>query len=211
MVLSTLVPKSLAETDAEALNLLWQHRAIRLELAELFGFLLEQPSYTPVPFDGGRFMVKVHCQYKQEQILCAFADEGEPRQQRLQAGVLSKKRLGIDLLFVTVNKSPDRYSAATVYEDYPTSRELFHWQSQASSRPDSGRGERHVRHRALGIRPLLFVRTEDRDDYGDVTPYLFLGPVDCVDFRGERPITITWKLETPMPSGFYEVARVVRG
>ena len=209
MVLSTLVPKSLAETDDAALHLFWQHRALRHELAELFNVLAEQPSYAPIPFDDGRFVVKVHCQYKQEQILCAFADENEPRQQRLQAGVLAKKRLGLDLLFVTINKSLDRYSAKTVYKDFPISRDFFHWQSQGSSRQDRGRGERHVRHKALGIRPLLFVRTEDRDDFGDVAPYIFLGSAECAKFEGERPITITWKLDTPMPAGFFEASRVV--
>src|SRR5205814_10397462 len=60
IILATLVPKNLAETNGEALELFWQHRALRHELAELCRFLVEQPSFAPVPFDDGRFVLKVH-------------------------------------------------------------------------------------------------------------------------------------------------------
>ncbi len=61
---------------------------------------------------------------------------------------------------------------------------------------------------------LLFVRHEQKDDFG-TSPYLFLGPATYVSHTGDRPIAITWKLRTPMPTDFFNLTSrcgsVVRG
>jgi hypothetical protein len=56
---------------------------------------------------------------------------------------------------------------------------------------------------------LLFVRETAVDEYGTGAPYLFLGPAIYVKHEGERPIAITWKLGTPMPTDFFTAAKVV--
>ena len=55
---------------------------------------------------------------------------------------------------------------------------------------------------------LLFVRQEQKDDFG-TSPYLFLGPATYVSHTGDRPIAITWKLQTPMPTDFFNHASAV--
>jgi hypothetical protein len=39
-------------------------------------------------------------------------------------------------------------------------------------------------------------------------PYTFLGPVDYVSHKGERPIGFVWKLRRPMPADFFRRAKV---
>ncbi len=56
---------------------------------------------------------------------------------------------------------------------------------------------------------FLFVRETAVDEYGTRAPYLFLGPVTYVKHEGERPIAITWRLETPKPIDFFTAAKVV--
>ena len=40
-------------------------------------------------------------------------------------------------------------------------------------------------------------------------PFTFLGPVEYVEHRGERPVAFTWRLPAPMPEELFEVARSV--
>jgi hypothetical protein len=209
VVLSTLVPDKALSDPVAALQSFWQHASLVREIKELFQFLQGRGTYVPVPFLGRKHVLQVHCQYKQEQIICALTGDTRSEFVRSQAGVFFIKELKLDVFFVTLNKTLEHYSESTMYKDYPISRELFHWQSMASTRQDSERGRRNLRHVELGITPLLFVRTDRLDHVGETAPYLFLGPVDCVSFEGERPISITWRLRTPMPAGFFERARVV--
>ena len=44
---------------------------------------------------------------------------------------------------------------------------------------------------------------------GTGAPYLFLREADYAEYRGERPIAITWHLRTPMPTADFAVASVV--
>jgi len=55
---------------------------------------------------------------------------------------------------------------------------------------------------------LLFVRHEQKDDFG-TSPYLFLGPATYVNHSGDRPIAITWKLRTEMPTDFFNLTSAV--
>lgn len=47
-------------------------------------------------------------------------------------------------------------------------------------------------------RILLFVRERKSSAVG-TAQYLFLGPASLVEARGERPISIIWRLHEPMP------------
>jgi hypothetical protein len=83
----------------------------------------------PIPFDNARFGIHLHCHYKQEQIIAALTGDSRSSLARTQAGVLYLPEHKFDVFFVTLNKSPERYSPTTMYQDYPLSRDLFHWQS----------------------------------------------------------------------------------
>jgi hypothetical protein len=57
---------------------------------------------------------------------------------------------------------------------------------------------------------LLFVREKQADEFG-TAPYLFLGPAQYVQHKGERPIAITWQLDHAMPTDFFTSAAVAAG
>ena len=113
-----------------------------------------------------------------------------------------------NLLFVTINKAESDYSPSTMYEDYALSSTEFHWQSQATTRPDGVKGQRHWQHKELGVTPLLFVREARKTGYGATAPYFFLGPVECSDHSGERPMNVTWRLGRAIPGDWLRRLRV---
>ena len=54
------------------------------------------------------------------------------------------------------------------------------------------------RYRTNGARFWLFVRRTDAD------PFRFLGRVRYVSHEGSKPMSITWKLDHPMPAGLFQ-------
>jgi len=96
-----------------------------------------------------------------------------------------------------------------MYRDYAISDSLFHWESQNTTRADSKIGLNFRRHREQEIGVYLFVRERRKDLRGVTVPYVFLGPVEYVCHRGERPMAITWRLEHPMPARLVAASKVV--
>jgi hypothetical protein len=110
------------------------------------------------------------------------------------------RRIGRDceLLFVTLVKEEKHFSPTTRYRDYAISPLLFHWQSQSGTSEASEAGQRYIRQRENGNRFFLFVRK-----YQD-EPFRFLGPVRYVTHSGSRPLSITWKLDVPIPAALFQ-------
>jgi hypothetical protein len=115
----------------------------------------------------------------------------------------------MDAFFVTVRKTAARFSPTTMYEDYATSEGIFHWQSQSTTRAASPTGRRYIEHEKRGYTPLLFVRESPRLENGLTAPFWFLGPLQYVRHEGDLPMSVTWKLERPMPARVYRWAREV--
>ncbi len=110
---------------------------------------------------------------------------------------------------MTLRKSESRYSPSTRYRDYALSSRLFHWESQSTTGRDSPTGRRYRQQREAGTMVLPLVRESPTLANGAGAPFTLLGPVMFVEDRGERPIQITWRLQTPMPESLLEVARLV--
>ncbi|MFO0675870.1 MAG: DUF3427 domain-containing protein [Polyangiaceae bacterium] len=102
-----------------------------------------------------------------------------------------------DLLLVTLEKG-DVANEHLRYKDFPMSELRFHWQSQADTRQEDKKGRRHLRLAEEKVVPLLFVRERKKDERGITCAFRFLGPVTPDRFQGERPISIEWKLGTPL-------------
>jgi hypothetical protein len=96
-----------------------------------------------------------------------------------------------------------------MYQDYAISPDLFHWESQSGTTVASATGQRYLNHRETGTHVLLFTRSQKATAFGTGAPYLFLGEVDHVEHRSERPIAITWRLRIPMPTADFVTASVV--
>jgi len=114
-------------------------------------------------------------------------------------GVAENKQLNCEALFVTLHKSEADYSASTLYEDYAVNEELFHWQSQNSTSPESKRGQSYINHRARDKKILLFVREQNTDQHRNTMSYVYLGPAHLSNHQGTKPMNITWKLQEPIP------------
>lgn len=135
----------------------------------------------------------LHRKYvREDEVLTAAGRWTETEQPPLREGRLWLEDSNTELMFVTINKSEKRFSPTTRYEDYAISDTLFHWQSQSTTSEDSPSGKRY---QAGNARFLLFVRENQRD------AYTYLGPVTYVSHEGSRPMSITWRMQTPMPAG----------
>ena len=143
-------------------------------------------------------------------MVAAFGRSTVERPYRLREGVMFDTATQSDVFFVTLEKSEARYSPTTMYKDYAISPVLFHWESQSITGEGSATGQRYIHHRARGTHVLLFAR-RSATEAGRTAAYTFLGPVDYVSHRGERPMGITWRLRRPMPADFFREAKVAAG
>jgi superfamily II DNA or RNA helicase/HKD family nuclease len=207
--LVTLLGEDAVLNLPRALAQLWAHPAIRAELGELFKLLRDRVAHVPVPFaERPDVALQLHCRYSGDQIIAAFHFLKNGKMAERREGVLFEEKSNCDLLFVTLQKTEAHYSPSTMYQDCALSPELFQWETQSITTPQSVRGQRNLRHREMGILPLLFVRERQKDDGRETVAFAFLGPANLVRHEGERPIRIVWELKTPMPADFYREARV---
>jgi len=107
------------------------------------------------------------------------------------------------VLLVTFQKTEKESSPSTMYADYPISRELMHWESQANTAQRHTDGQNLIHHQERGYTILVFAR--DQKKRNNVTvPFTYLGPVDMVSYESDRPIKMVWRLRHPMPVEMFE-------
>jgi superfamily II DNA or RNA helicase/HKD family nuclease/diadenosine tetraphosphate (Ap4A) HIT family hydrolase len=104
--------------------------------------------------------------------------------------------------FVTLEKSnlPEEHR----YGDRFLSRDVFEWQSQNRTRRDSGTGERFQHHMERGITIHLFIRKHSKID-GKGAPFVYCGPLEFIDWEGDQPITIRWRLSEAVPDSLWPI------
>ena len=66
------------------------------------------------------------------------------------------------------------------------------------------RRRRYIRHAETGETILLFVREAKEDKFGSL-PFAYLGKVSYVGHVGNKPMSITWRLDHPIPARFLDV------
>ena len=214
----TLWSSNAPATLEEARDAFNAHPAIVLELLELLDLLEERAehlTYQPgnpegLPPQQGEGLpppLSVHARHSLVEIFSAFGRITPGKFYQHREGVYRDEATNSDLFFVTLEKSERDYSPSTLYKDYAISPTLFHWESQSLTSQQSPTGQRYIKHRELGGQILLFVRARKKQD-GTTVPYTFLGPVDYVSHKSERPIAFTSKLQRPMPADFFRAAKV---
>lgn len=108
---------------------------------------------------------------------------------------------------ITFQKEEQDFSPTTRYEDYPISRTKLHWQSQSGTSQASERGKGYIHFKERGYAILFFARLRKRQGQ-ETSPFVFLGPVsELLSYEGDRPISMVWELEYPMPAHLFEHAR----
>ena len=144
--------------------------------------------------------LRLHGRYSREQILVAFGVSTLAKSGSSREGVLWVKEKNTELLFVTLNKESKRFSPSTLYHDYFISEELFHWQSQNATSPESEKGQSYIEHELRGKQVLLFVREATRDEQGLTMAFVFCGKLRYLRHSGRKPMSIVWRLLEPPPA-----------
>ncbi len=188
---------------------LWREEAVRAELRELLT-LIDERSRTPASPSllAPEIPLNLHARYSRQEIVAALGFAEGPKPKVTQGGILWVPQESSDVFFVDLHKAERDYSPTTMYRDYAINRELFHWESQSRQTPQQPTVQRYINHRASGSSVLLFVRERKTFELG-TQPFTFLGPVEYVEHRGERPVAFTWRLPVSMPEALFEVARSV--
>lgn len=171
------------------------------EMLSLLKFRKNQIDFLDEPvYLGFDCPLDLHCSYTRDQILVAL-DFLKPATMREGVKWLPSKKL--DVFFVTLNKADKEYSPTTMYNDYSINEYLFHWQSQSTTSVKSITGQRYIHHQEQGSKVLLFVREFKEDQIaGGAAAYTFLGTAKYVKHEGNRPISVIWQLDRPIPAKF---------
>ena len=112
-----------------------------------------------------------------------------------QSGVV--ERPGLVLLFVTLDKTgkPEEHKYTDEFLDPST----FQWQSQNRTARESDAGKRLAGHEQMNIGVHLFVRATAKQA-GKTLGFVYAGPLRFVSWEGDKPITVRWKLDEPVPA-----------
>ena len=171
-----------------------------------------RPSVIPEPLTGRLADAPLfsHATYKREEVLAALNWASLTRSvQGAVTGVLWCEEYLSDVFFVNLHKTESHFSDTTMYKDYALGPQLFHWESQGNTTPESAMGRRYIEHRSSGTDILLFTRDAPENEVGGGAPFRCLGQVEYVSHSGSKPIAFTWKLRREMPTDVYQSAAAV--
>lgn len=181
------------------------HPGIAAELVELSALLQARSTLGAHSVPGLEDTpLCLHAGYGAREILTAVGWLTASRRVPFQAGTLSLMSRKTELLFVTLDKS-EGYHDRIAYHDYAISAERFHWQSQNSAGPDTPGGRRYLESATNGWQFQLFVRRRKGE------AYRACGPVMLESAEGDRPMSIIWRLQTPLPARLFREFSVLRG
>lgn len=210
--------KQLGFKDLSASLAALKNERLQCELSEVISMLIERLDVNEFAMPKVNNMIvdssplNMHVRYPKEHILVAFGDSSFTKKSSSREGVLNIADANAELLFVTLNKCEKQFSATTMYHDYAISPTLFHWQTQNSAKPSSGRGLGYIKQKETKKTFLLFVREQGKDENGRTMGFVNFGPVDFVKYEGSQPMNITWKLKHPMPAYlWHETAKLAVG
>jgi superfamily II DNA or RNA helicase/HKD family nuclease len=141
-------------------------------------------------------------EYKREEIAPLFGDAFNPGS--WNAGIVTIDRARAMILLVTLEKGG--LAAGNHYEDRFEDAETFRWATQTSTRRDGRRG-RIISGAEPGWTIHLFVRsTKLRNGLG--APFRYCGPVRFLDWEGDAPISVRWRLAQGVPEHLRKVMGV---
>ena len=151
-----------------------------------------------------RVPLELHAQYGNKEIQAAFARANLESAGQTGVGSFHFADIKTYALLVTFQKTEKEFSPSTMYADYPISRELLHWESQANTAQHHTDGQNLIHHQDRGYTVLVFARGQKKRPNGVTVPFTYLGPVDMVSYESERPIKMVWRLRYPMPVEMFE-------
>jgi len=198
------------DTVDESLAAIDEHPSIRADLLEITDWALAATSVGEVEGSSegaAKWGFELHGTYTNHDINTLMGKATFESPWQTGPGVLAFHEQKAYALLITFQKGEAEFSPSTMYEDYPITRDLIHWQSQNNTTQDSKAGLNLTQHAECGYTILIFARLA-KQQHGVTMPFVCLGPADVVDFHGERPITFQWKLRSAMPYELFEQARI---
>lgn len=182
-----------------------QNPAIGSEMVELANVLQSRSTLSFKPLPGlADTPLCLHAGYHIREILTAVGWLTATKRTPFQAGRLALPARKMELLFVTLDKSAG-YHDRIAYRDYAISAARFHWQTQNSTGPDNVSGRRYMESADNGWQFQLFVRTRKGE------AYLACGLVALESIEGDRPMSIVWRLQQPLPARWFQEFSMLRG
>lgn len=183
------------------------------EITELLELVIDRIAHIEMDVDLPFVQpLKVHSRYSREQILAAFGESTFERKSSNREGVVNLEAKNAELLLITLEKTEANYSPTTLYNDYAVSEKIFHWQSQNTARPETGKGLSYISQKQTGKSILLFVREKNNDEFNNTIAYVFLGLADYIDHYGAKPMSINWALQEPAPHYIWkDIAKMAVG
>jgi len=179
-------PSILADLDE---ILVWSQ-----DTTEVSGLIPQLPYACPL---------ELHARYGGKEIQSVFGKANLETAGQAGVGVFHFPDFKTYVLLVTFQKTEKEFSPSTMYADYPISRELMHWESQANTAQHHTDGQNLIHHQERGYTILVFAR--DQKKRNNVTvPFTYLGPVGMVSYESERPIKMVWRLRHLMPVEMFE-------
>lgn len=147
--------------------------------------------------------LELHAQYSGKEIQSVFGKANLETSGQTGVGVFHFPEAKAYALLVTFQKTEKEFSPSTMYADYPISRELLHWESQANTAQHHNDGQNLIHHIERGYTILVFARVQKKRN-GVTVPFTYLGPVERVSFESERPIKMVWRLRHQMSVEMFE-------
>ena len=147
---------------------------------------------TPMGRRDGQGQAELWRSYAREQIPGLFGLEFNSRV--WQTGFV----VGGSDVFLLVTLEKGNQPEAHRYEDHFLGSDLFQWQSQNRTTQHGKHGKLLQHHAEQGVRVHLFVRKASKIA-GRAAPFLYCGNVTFIDWEGEKPITVRWRLPQGVP------------
>jgi superfamily II DNA or RNA helicase/diadenosine tetraphosphate (Ap4A) HIT family hydrolase/HKD family nuclease len=115
-------------------------------------------------------------------------------------------RSGHIFLLVTLDKAG--HGSEFQYGDRFLDPSTFEWQSQNRTSRDSKDGQLIRGHAAAGVAVHLFVRAAKKAAGNRSAAFVYCGDVEFVDWHGDNPVTVTWRLPQEVPERLRTPLRV---
>ncbi len=150
--------------------------------------------------------LELHASYGADEIKAALGGATFESAGIAGVGFLHFPQIKTYVALVTFQKTEKEFSPSTMYQDYPISRELLHWESQSQQSQTSVTGQNLIHHQERGYTMLFFARSRKKVS-GITAPFTFIGPAKLLRYESERPIQMVWQLDHSMPAEIFEENR----
>jgi hypothetical protein len=151
-------------------------------------------------------LLELHAAYGSDEIKAALGGASFESAGVTGVGRLHFREVKAFASLITFQKTEKEFSPSTMYQDYPMSRELLHWETQSQTSEASETGQNLIHHQERGYTMLFFARGRKKVE-GITSPFTYLGPANLVSYESERPIQMVWRLDHPMPADMFEENR----